>query len=146
MAKEVVFRQLFCRGSGCGVMFYICGSCYRGQAYCGDGCRGRMRREQRRRAKRRHQQSREGRLDHRDRQRAYRERCRLGRVTDHTSAGSGRSGNIGATWTETGMSTPLLEMFQDRLRLERLQAAIQPVCIVCGRVGVKKIDPEREKR
>ena len=44
------------------------------------------------------------------------------------------------------MSTPLLEMFQDRLRLERLQAAIQPVCIVCGRVGVNKIDPEREKR
>ena len=146
MAQEVVFRQLFCRGSGCGVMFYICKSCYRGQAYCGDGCRGRMRREQKRRAKRRHQQSREGRLDHRDRQRAYRERCRLRRVTDHTSAGSGRSGNIGATWTETGMSTSLAEMFQDRLRLERLQTAIRPVCIVCGRVGVNKIDPEREKR
>ena len=116
MAQEVVFRQLFCRGSGCGVMFYICGSCYRGQAYCGDGCRGRMRREQKRRARRRHQQSREGRLDHRDRQRAYRERCRLRRVTDHTSADSGRSGNIGATWTETGMSTPLAEKFQDRPR------------------------------
>ena len=109
MAREVVWHRLFCRGSGCGVMFYICGSCYRGQVYCGDGCRGRMRREQKRRAKRRHQQSREGRLDHRDRQRAYRERCRLRRVTDHTSVGSGRSGNIGATWTETGMSTPLAE-------------------------------------
>ena len=71
MAQEVVWRELFCRGSGCGVMFYICGSCYRGQVYCGDGCRGRMRRQQTRRAKRRHQQSREGRLDHRDRQRAY---------------------------------------------------------------------------
>ena len=146
MAKEVVFRQLFCRGSGCGVMFYICRSCYRGQVYCGDGCRGRMRREQKRRAKRRHQQSREGRLDHRDRQRAYRGRCRLRRVTDHTSAGSGRSGNIGATWTETRMSTSWAEMFQDRLRLERLQTAIRPVCILCGRVGVNKIDPEREKR
>ena len=146
MAQEVVFRQLFCRGSGCGVMFYICGSCYRGQVYCGDGCRGRMRRAQTRRAKRRHQQSREGRFDHRDRQRAYRDRCRLRRVTDHTSAGSGRSGNIGATWTGRVVSTPLSEMFQDRLRLERLQTAIQPVCIVCGRVGVKKIDQEREKR
>ena len=146
MAQEVVFRQLFCRGSGCGVMFYICKSCYRGQAYCGDGCRGRMRLEQTRRAKRRHQQSREGRLDHRDRQRAYRDRCRLRRVTDHTSAGSGRSGNIGATLTETGMSTPLSEVFQDRPRFQRLQTAIQIVCIVCGRVGVNKIDPEREKR
>ena len=146
MAQEVVFRQLFCRGSGCGVMFYICKSCYRGQAYCGDGCRGRMRREQKRRARRRHQQSREGRLDHRDRQRAYRERCRLGRVTDHTSAGSGRSGNIGATWTERVMSTPLSEGFGDRPRLGGHQTAIRIVCIVCGRVGVKKIDPEREKR
>ena len=146
MAQEVVFRQLFCRGSGCGVMFYICRSCYRGQVYCGDGCRGRMRREQRRRANRRYQRDPEVQEDHCQRQREYRERCRLGRVTDHTSAGSGRSGNIGATLTETGMSTPLLEMFQDRLRLERLQAAIQPVCILCGRVGVKKINPEREKR
>ena len=139
MAQEVVFRRLFCRGSGCGVMFYICGSCYRGQVYCGDECRGRMRREQKRRARRRHQQSREGRLDHRDRQRAYRERCRLRRVTDHTSAGSGRSGNIGATLTERGMSTPLAEGFQDRPRFQRFQAAIRIVCIVCGRVGVTKI-------
>ena len=139
MAQEVVWRRLFCRGSGCGVMFYICGSCYRGQVYCGDECRGRMRREQKRRARRRHQQSREGRLDHRDRQRAYRERCRLRRVTDHTSAGSGRSGNIGATLTERGMSTPLAEEFQDRPRFQRFQAAIRIVCIVCGRVGVTKI-------
>ena len=145
MAQEVAFRQLFCRGSGCGVMFYICGSCYRGQAYCGDECRSRTRREQTRRARRRHRQSREGRLDHRDQQRAYRERCRLRRVGDHTSAGSGRSGNIGATWTETGRSTPLLEILQDRLRLERLQAAIQPVCIVCGRVGARKIGRQRKK-
>ena len=144
MAQEVVFRELCCRGSGCGVMFYICGSCYRGQVYCGDGCRGRMRREQTRRAKRRHQQSREGRLDHRDRQRAYRARLRR-RVTDHTSAGSGRSGNIGATWTETVMSTPLAEGFGDRPRFEQSQTAIRIVCIVCGRVGVRKIGQEREK-
>ena len=31
MAQEVVWRELCCQGSGCGVMFYICGSCYRGQ-------------------------------------------------------------------------------------------------------------------
>ena len=145
MAQEVVWRKLCCRGSGCGVMFYICGSCYRGQAYCGDGCRKRAQLQQHRNANRKHQDSPEGRLDHRDRQRVYRARLRL-RVTDATSPGSGRSGNIGATWTETGMSTPLLEILQDRLRLERLQAAIQPVCILCGRVGVKKIGQEREKR
>ena len=140
MAQEVVWRELCCQGSGCGVMFYICGSCYRGQVYCGDGCRGRMRREQKRRAKRRHQQSREGRLDHRDRQRAYRERCRLRRVTDHTSAGRDRSGNITESLTERVMSTSLLEILQDRPRLGGHRAAIRIVCIVCGRVGVKKID------
>ena len=145
MAREVVWRQLFCRGSGCGAIFYICNSCYRGQVYCGDECRRRMRRQQRRRANRRYQQSREGRLDHRDRQRAYRERCCLRRVTDHTSAGRARSGNIKKTWTETGISTPLAKVFHDRPRVERLQSASQIVCIVCGRVGVKKIDQEKEK-
>ena len=69
MAGEVVWRQLFCRGSGCGAMFTICGSCYRGQIYCGDECRCRMRRNQTRIANRKHQDSPEGRLDHRDRQR-----------------------------------------------------------------------------
>ena len=75
-------------------MFYICRSCYRGQVYCGDECRRRMRRQQRRAANRRHQQSWEGRLDHHDRQRAYRERRGLRRVTDHTSPAAFDSGSI----------------------------------------------------
>ena len=49
MAREMAWVQLFCRGSGCGVMFYICHSCYRGQVYCGERCRRRMRRQQVRR-------------------------------------------------------------------------------------------------
>ena len=105
-----------------------------------------MRREQRRRANRRYEQDPEVRGDHCQRQREYRDRCRLRRVTDHTSAGRTRSGSIKEPLTETRMSTPLAEIFHDRPRLERLQAAIQPVCILCGRVGVKKIDPERDKR
>ena len=145
MAREVVWRQLFCLGSGCGVMFYICSSCYRGQAYCGDGCRKRAQLQQHRNANRKHQDSSEGRLDHRDRQRAYRARLPL-RVTDVTSPGGDRSGTIEATWTERVMSTPLAEGFGDRPRFEQSQTSIRLVCIVCGRVGVKKIDQEREKR
>ena len=53
-------------------MFYICGSCYRGQVYCGDECRGRMRRQQRRRANRRYERDPEVRADHCQRQRADR--------------------------------------------------------------------------
>ena len=58
----------------------------RRQAYCGDGCRKRAQLQQHRNANRKHQDSPEGRLDHRDRQRAYRERLRR-RVTDATSPG-----------------------------------------------------------
>ncbi len=71
MAREMAWVQLFCRGSDCGVRFYICGSCYRGQVYCGERCRRRMRRRQTRLANRKHQDSPEGKLDHRDRQRVY---------------------------------------------------------------------------
>ena len=146
MAREVVLRQLSCRWPGCGLLFYICNSCFRGHRYCGDICRDKARREQLRRADQRYRRSKEARLDHRDRQRDYRERCRLRRVTDHTSAGRGRSGNIEATWTETGRNASLTEELQDRTRFERLQSALRPVCILCGRggrVGVKKIGPER---
>ena len=47
MAREVVLRQLSCRWPGCGLVFYICNSCYRGHRYCGDRCR-KKEREQRR--------------------------------------------------------------------------------------------------
>ena len=146
MAREVVLRRLTCRWPGCGLVFYICSSCYRRQVYCGDRCRRKARRQQRRAANRRHQHSREGRLDHRDHQRAYRERLR--RVTDHTSAGMVRSGNIVEPVKETGMSTPLAEELPVRPRFERLQDAFRPVCILCGRgghVGVKRIGPERRQ-
>ena len=148
MAQEVVLRQLSCRWPGCGLVFYICSSCYRGHRYCGDRCRKKARREQRRRANQRHQQSREGRLDHRDRQRAYRERYRRRRVTDHTSAGKGRSVKIVEPLRETGRSMPLADTLQDRARVERLQDAFRPVCMLCGRgghVGVKRIGPERRQ-
>jgi hypothetical protein len=65
--------------------FGFCPCCDRGQGYCSAECRGHARRRQRRAANRRHQQSVEGRLDHRDRQRAYRCRRPRRRVTDQGS-------------------------------------------------------------
>ena len=133
LPREVLWRQLFCRGPGGGAMFTICGSCYRGQVYCGERCRRRMRRQQMRLANRRHQDSPEGRLDRRDRQRVYRAKCRL-RVTDHTSARRPRSVNIKEPWTKPRRGPPFGEEFQPRRRLKRPQAAIRAVCIVCGRM------------
>jgi hypothetical protein len=79
-STEVILRPRPCLS--CGRIFSICRSCERGQRYCGVPCRRRARLRQRRAANRRHQQSPEGRLDHRDRQRSYRARLRVG-VTDH---------------------------------------------------------------
>jgi hypothetical protein len=73
---EVLLRLRVCFGNECRAVFFLCSRCDRGQRYCSLACRERARIEQRRRANPRHQQSPEGRLDHRDRQRAYRERCR----------------------------------------------------------------------
>ncbi len=66
------------------MVFFLCAHCDRGQRYCSSRCREKSRRLQRREANRRHQQSAEGRLDHRDRQRAYRRRSKA-RVTDQSS-------------------------------------------------------------
>ncbi len=76
----VVFRLRSCRAAGCGALFWICRHCGRGHRYCSVRCRQQARRQQCREANRRHQQSPGGRLDHRDRQRAYRRRPE--RVTD----------------------------------------------------------------
>ena len=65
-------------------MFYICRSCDRGQRYCSEACQERSRGRQRRQSNRLHQSSPEGRLDHRDRQRLYRQRLRES-VTDQGS-------------------------------------------------------------
>ena len=148
MARKVVLRRLTCRWPDCGLVFYICNSCYRGHRYCGDSAGRKRGREQLRLANQRYRKTKEAQLDHRDRQREYRERCRLRSVTDHTSAGNGRSVKIVEPVKETGRNTPLAEELQDRPRFERLQSAIRPVCILCGRgghVGVKRIGPDRRQ-
>jgi hypothetical protein len=79
---DASFRRQRC--GGCRHLFYVCRTCDHGQLYCGSACRLQARSISRRRARARHQSSPEGRLDHRDRQRLYRERCRV-RVTDQGS-------------------------------------------------------------
>jgi len=71
---EVVLRLRVCVRSECRAVFFLCSHCDRGHRYCSLACRQLARLKQRRGANRRHQQSPEGRLDHRDRQREYRRR------------------------------------------------------------------------
>lgn len=82
VAQGLVSASL--RFATCGLcrrLFFLCTRCDRGRLYCGEVCSDEARQRALRAARSRHQRSPEGRLDHRDRQREYRERCRL-RVMD----------------------------------------------------------------
>jgi len=126
--REIALRQRSCRSRDCGILFWICRPCDRGQQYCSDPCRSRARLQQRRRANARHQQSPEGRLDHRDRQRAYRLRCAGPRVTDQGSTPPSFARNIPSPGTVEVAS---------RCR----RTAWAPLrCAVCGRQR-RFIDP-----
>jgi hypothetical protein len=147
--SQTVFRQRFCQATDCRTLFFICTHCDRGQRYCSLICRRSCRLQQRRAARRRHQQSMEGRLDHRDRQRAYRlRRAAIARsritksVTDH---GSNRL-VASVTITPPCNQQPELDeragndCQKDGSRwLQAMLRAISDlglvVCSICGRVG-----------
>lgn len=142
----VPFRQRFCRARDCGARFFLCRACDRGQRYCSAACRRRARTLQRRAARQRHQRSPAGRLDHRDRQRAYRRRLAVRRhtgsevppphtataplptteknVTDHASQAAVVSGTLRASVWRWPLRVPLRERGRGLL-----------VCHWCGRVG-----------
>ena len=120
-AIEETLRQRFCRAAGCGVAFWICRCCDRGQQYCGQRCRQKARR---------HQQSREGRLDDRDRQRAYRKRRGLARVTDPPSQAPRHSGSI--TVAEPSRAENGSESGSEELGYADF-TGFEPACIICGR-------------
>ena len=117
-----LFYQRRCNAQDCAALFFICRPCYRGQRYCSSPCRRQSRREQRRAANCRHQQSREGRLDHRDRQEAYRLRRARLFVTDQGSATESGSGSI-------CQPDPIGPSVRDVVPQRRV------CCAVCGRRG-----------
>ena len=67
-------RVRHCCEQTCRTVFSICASCDRGQRYCRPACRSMSRQRQVRAAGRRYQRSEAGRLGHRRRQCAYRNR------------------------------------------------------------------------
>lgn len=117
------FRQRLC--GFCRALFSICRYCDRGQAYCSVVCRVQGYRRARRGARQRHQRSEEGRLDHCDRQRAYRAR-RRGGVTDK---GSADLGSVGMAPCAAARSRP------QEVRDANQQGRAVSRCIRCGREG-----------
>lgn len=118
----IILRQRVCCTDDCGAVFYICRSCDRGHRYCSERCRQRTRRQQLRQANHKHQQSIEGRLDHRDHQQAYRQRQQQEQVTDQGIGPIRTSVNIPPLWNKPidEQTDPVRDRFH---------------CAVCGRVG-----------
>lgn len=65
------YRELCCRW--CNQPFYVCLSCYRGEAYCSEECAREGYRAAQSKARAKHQADEDGRQDHLDRMRALRE-------------------------------------------------------------------------
>jgi len=70
-----------CLDPTCNTLFTLCAKCDRGQRYCSEACRRRMRQAQLRAAGRRYQASEVGKQNHRRRQHAYRQRASQRGVT-----------------------------------------------------------------
>lgn len=127
-AKPVVLRRRFCGNDGCGMPFFVCESCDRGQLYCGETCRYQARLRKCGEYDRKHQRSLEGRRDHADRQSAYRQRQAVEKVTDQGSTRPDESGIVRVDWIRA-LSVMILLM----------QAMLSGVglarCRFCGRRG-----------
>ena len=116
-------------------MFYLCRRCDRGQRYCSPRCREKALRRQRREANRRHQQSPEGRADHRDRQREYRKRHRGG-VTDKSSLPLSPGVNLVVPPArEPVEATPAPDLRPSPDAFPPARPAGWVVCQICGRRG-----------
>jgi hypothetical protein len=129
----VILRPRSCRT--CGMLFWICCHCDRGHPYCSASCRYQGYRQKRRLANQRYQQSPEGRLDHRDRQRALRRRRLVTQksVTDQSS-----------------LRSALCQRMTLAIAFRRLSPGESPSpsfsrwlrCVICGRRG-RFVDPYR---
>jgi hypothetical protein len=126
-------------------MFFICSHCDRGQVYCSPDCRETARRLQLRAANLRHQQSEEGQLDHRDRQRDYRRRQARSANTPTEKSVTDQGSNDHASY-DTVCAAPIadselaafeagliqLRPRQGSFRIKRPRI----VCCCCGRSGL----------
>lgn len=143
---ERPLRQRRCCARNCGALFWICRSCDRGHRYCSRPCRRLHRREQLRQANRRHQQSPEGRADHRDRQRAYRCRLRARGVTDQGRQPHRRSLTLQRLPTVVSAAGESRVAIREECRVRNrfaFRSRFQAVCIGCGR-GNRFVDPFHE--
>lgn len=135
---EVILRQRICLGQECHAVFWLCRHCDRGQRYCSLTCRDQARLRQLREANQRHQRSPEGRLDHRDRQREYRERqCEeRSRVTDQGSVSITSPALFECERVAARIiAAPEHSVATLRHRGPEVRPEVEQCCRICGRSG-----------
>jgi len=85
----------------CGLIFHVCRSCFRGQAYCSGLCRDKARKEKRREAQRRYQQTEKGRETRRNAERRRRIKKSEKTVADQGSTSEYSRDNVPSKWLST---------------------------------------------
>ena len=132
---DAPLRQKVCRR--CNRIFAICVSCDRGHAYCSSACRTKARRASQRAARQRHRRSPEGRLDHRDHQRAYR-----ARVRDQTSRRTLALATLPADTSTDRVPTVGAGAIAHILETRRRQRGLKPPIpmVLPDRPGVRDLD------
>ena len=133
---EPVLVEIRC--GWCQQLFALCEAHWRGHLYCSTSCRAKGARRRKREARARHERSEEARLDHRDRQRAYRERQRSTRVTDHGSE------KLASPMKSALQVERQLDLFEqedathgDAKKEVRLVDEKLRRCVVCGRTSTR---------
>jgi hypothetical protein len=134
-----------CAYPSCSIPWAICRCCYRGHRYCSDACSELARLEKKRQYNRDHQKG-PGREDHRDRQRALRERRQAetesseNNVTDHSSIEPPSDGKLmGARRQETVLSE------KPSASAPKSNHDGSPRCRRCGRHSVL-VEPLSERK
>jgi hypothetical protein len=146
VTRPIEIRQRACQGPACAIIFFICRSCDRGQRYHDEVCRHKARLEQRRQANGTYMQSFAAKLDHCDRQRAYRARLKLKKVTGQGSGTVGSSGSMDSALMHTSFVSKNLE--QQPLHAKPLPfpasekaSYVLVSCLVCGRSALWVVPP-----
>lgn len=111
----------------CKRQFWICRHCDRGHVYCGYGCSTQARAEKCRVYQKRYRRSLEGRLDHRDAQRAWRRQKSVG---DQSSLFSKASARVSAPTRLSAWLAAMAAVGGEDTDHEEKH------CTICGRPGV----------
>jgi len=94
--SPILLKTIQCKH--CGLIFHVCRSCFRGQAYCCDFCRHEARKKNHREAQRRYQQTEEGRETRRNAERMRRIKKGEKTVADQSSTPESSCDNVQPKW------------------------------------------------